>query len=1394
MAVVVLWLLVLGGGLPPAVQAANTPGIATFTVRTKTYNGNYGPKNVMAIWVADANTNFVLTVKRQASSQINELDRWNAARAGNANVDGTAGSTISSHTTHTVYWRGTNTAGAVLADGTYNFMIEFSEHETTTSNLGKLAVVPFTKGPTGFTNSPAALTYFDTMQVLWTPSPPDVAVVGVTPLIGNPNTTIPLRVTVTNRSDNPASFTVSVTNVASTSLIGTYAVSSLPMRTATNVTVQWNTAGLTVGTYALRAHASPVAGEISVADNTLAVNAVLRDPTHDLAVAGVVRPALIRPGTTTNISVIARNTGDFTETFSVLLMDETDNRLIGSNRVSSLAAGASNTVVLAWNTTGASVGFHDVQAAILPVIGEGNTGDNTNFFSVPVANGLQTNVLVAAASTWRYQDGGLNLTATPWRSVGYFDQAWAAGKAPLGYSDNATHTNITTAIGYGPDAANKYPTAYFRQRFMVDVVPSILNGRLRRDDGVVLYLNGVEFYRVNMPATGPMSYTNWATVTVSGNDQYTYFTFTTNESALVLGENVLAAEVHQSVNTSSDLVFDLELTGVAPLIPPVRDLAVSGVGLEPGSHSQVHAGDSVPVQLVLTNRGNQTETFTVYLRNTNNGLVVASQTISNFVPRSSLTVDFAWASSVNLSGDQGLQAYVVVGGVTNFAAPFLVSFTSAFDLRSVTTTGSLGGRCTSLGTNGNILVVGTGARLELYDRSNPAAPTLVGALRLPGLVEDVVVKFNHAFVACGSAGVQIVDISTPAAPVHRHTFQSAGHAYDLAFYGNYLCVADGEGGVRFLNVSTPATPLLVGGYRTEGPARSVAVLNNNAYVVDQLKGLYILGIANPASPTLAGTYTNFTAGKSIKMVGFWAYVLDDNAQLRVINCTSALTPVLTNTIVLGGVAEVMASSGPNLYIAAGDAGIYTLSVSSQANPVFVSTNATPGPAVDVFVAGTQLYAACGLAGFQTYSIATPAAPVSQGLAPVGGRPLDAALLPGNYAVVAGGEAGLQIYHLANPALPALKATCTDLRNARCVALAGTLACVGDGQYGLKLVSLADPLNPVLTGSLVHSNLGFVRALAVEGARAVATDGARLCLVNIANPAAPVLLAVTVPPAFVHGLALVEGKVLAACGGAGLVTWDITGNQFALLGGYDTPGFASSVAVANRQAYVADGGAGWLILDVANAAAPTLISASSAQGSVHAVAVSGPVAVVTGQNQATSLDVSVPLTPVSRQAFGPLTRALRVTTGGAYALVAEDEAGLAVLTVGSADTDNDGLPDAWEQQVVDANPADNIQTIQDVRPGDDFDHDGFSNLQEYLAGTSPVDAQSVFALGTPSAGAGQPATLRWHSVEGKLYTVYKSTNLKAGFTVLQDNVPATAPLNVFTDPAPADNAFYVIGVK
>ena len=169
--------------------------------------------------------------------------------------------------------------------------------------------------------------------------------------------------------------------------------------------------------------------------------------------------------------------------------------------------------------------------------------------------------LISARRSWNYLDDGSN-QGTAWRERDFDDSSWSRGRAELGYGDG----NEVTEVSFGPNSSDKYVTTYFRSLpFNVDD-PNAYAGlqvQLRRDDGAVVYINGQEVVRSNMPS-GNINYRTSASGVAGGGDESTFFSFSVDPSSLVAGENVVAVEVHQNVGgagrvTSSDISFDLAL-------------------------------------------------------------------------------------------------------------------------------------------------------------------------------------------------------------------------------------------------------------------------------------------------------------------------------------------------------------------------------------------------------------------------------------------------------------------------------------------------------------------------------------------------------------------------------------------------------------------------------------------------------------------------------------------------------------------------------------------------------------------------------------------------------------------------------------------------------------------
>ena len=190
----------------------------------------------------------------------------------------------------------------------------------------------------------------------------------------------------------------------------------------------------------------------------------------------------------------------------------------------------------------------------------------TNATAAPVT-------LVPAGSLWRYFDQGRDL-GNAWRSNNFDDATWEQGPARLGYGSG----HEVRSVSFGPDPNLKYPTTYLRGTFFVPDSQRIqsLRARLLRDDGAVVYVNGVEAWRENMPA-GAVSYSTLASAPINGSVETNFVIRSFSPLLVTSGTNQIAVEIHQSSPDGPDIGFDFELTATA-LLPPHPVLALKPYG------------------------------------------------------------------------------------------------------------------------------------------------------------------------------------------------------------------------------------------------------------------------------------------------------------------------------------------------------------------------------------------------------------------------------------------------------------------------------------------------------------------------------------------------------------------------------------------------------------------------------------------------------------------------------------------------------------------------------------------------------------------------------------------------------------------------------------------------
>lgn len=195
---------------------------------------------------------------------------------------------------------------------------------------------------------------------------------------------------------------------------------------------------------------------------------------------------------------------------------------------------------------------------------------NTPLAVTAITPGTVTDeVLPFQSADWHYYDSLVlaerNL-GTSWRNPDYVESGpnWKTGPAELGYGDNdeATRIEDNGTPGYVDADDNVFATYYFRRTFEVQNPHTVTGVEVTtlHDDSIAFYINGANATRSNgLPSFADMPELAWDFYSTNANNEEATQTWNFPATVLQSGSNLIAAEVHQTNATSSDVTFDLRL-------------------------------------------------------------------------------------------------------------------------------------------------------------------------------------------------------------------------------------------------------------------------------------------------------------------------------------------------------------------------------------------------------------------------------------------------------------------------------------------------------------------------------------------------------------------------------------------------------------------------------------------------------------------------------------------------------------------------------------------------------------------------------------------------------------------------------------------------------------------
>jgi CotH kinase protein/Lamin Tail Domain len=181
-------------------------------------------------------------------------------------------------------------------------------------------------------------------------------------------------------------------------------------------------------------------------------------------------------------------------------------------------------------------------------------------------------VVFPNGSSWNYLLGTAEASSPTdaWRAIVFNDAAWTPRPSPVGYGQGIINPLPTSAVG-------GYTTVYLRKAFTIGDASTVgqLELNLSVDDGVVVWLNGMEIGRTNVPA-GQLAFNAAA---LSAPSLYYTYSITLNASTtpavggvLQSGTNLLAIHLLNANTNSSDIYLDaaLDITAVDTAPPVVQ--------------------------------------------------------------------------------------------------------------------------------------------------------------------------------------------------------------------------------------------------------------------------------------------------------------------------------------------------------------------------------------------------------------------------------------------------------------------------------------------------------------------------------------------------------------------------------------------------------------------------------------------------------------------------------------------------------------------------------------------------------------------------------------------------------------------------------------------------------
>ena len=452
-------------------------------------------------------------------------------------------------------------------------------------------------------------------------------------------------------------------------------------------------------------------------------------------------------------------------------------------------------------------------------------------------------------------------------------------------------------------------------------------------------------------------------------------------------------------------------------------------------------------------------------------------------------------------------------------------------------------------TDGNedLLVVGHGRTLQVYDVSSPSTLALLGEVPVESLIEylDISNDGDLAAVSDRRDWITLIDLADRANPTVLGRFRNVdggglplGAPYGMKFGppgSDLLYVAQTGLGLVVVDISDASAPTRAGMVTVAGNnfVFDVEVLGSYAFLARGDNGIAAVDISDPSTPVFSSELTGQYA-THLTLDGNRCYVASGGSGFRIVDLgvtgspatfTSRGAPDMSTLPAGYGVIQRVELTAEGRAVAADSEffnGLLIFDVSNPDSPSF-EEGWSAEPLTSLSVLGDTAFTHPRerevddpqLRSVDVGTGARSTGPVILDSLPLEDEALDTDLL-NELAIVAYGTSGFRVFDLSDADDPADFASFRFTQRVLSTVLAGDAAILATAKNELDIVDLSDPSNPSLLTpyDMGGSSSNVVRRLERKGLGGLVYAPAQFSgveLIDFSDPESPLSVGVWEPP-------------------------------------------------------------------------------------------------------------------------------------------------------------------------------------------------------------------------------------------------------------------------------------------